>query len=118
MLKYKNSNLPAFIMEQLLLHFACKKSKLEGISHMQIQGVYTLVHKRTSPTEMIFPPLPVIRQNIFITHPFWLYFCPFCIYFTLFTSISPLPSFFLFPSHFPLFSRPPLHIPPPQNYIS
>ncbi len=39
-----------------------------------------------------YPPIPpkmisfitlVIRQNLLLLHPFWIYFCPFCIYFIL-----------------------------------
>jgi hypothetical protein len=46
------------------------------------------------PLEDDIYPLPAIRQNLLFTHPFWLYFCPFSIYFTLLTSISPFSSDF------------------------
>ncbi len=67
------------------------------------RSIYRSKNHILSPSleDYIFP-FPAIRQNLLLTHPFWRYFCPFCIYFTLLTSIPPS-SFLLFPSHFPLF---------------
>lgn len=65
------------------------------------QGVYILNQKpyfSPSSKDYICISSLVIYQNLLLTHPFWLYFGPCCIYFTFSTSTSPLS--FLFP-HFP-----------------
>ncbi len=38
-----------------------------------------------------------LAKDILLTHPFWLYFSPFCMYLTLLTSIFPIP--FVFPPY-------------------
>jgi hypothetical protein len=61
----------------------------------------------------ICSPLPRYI-NLLLKHRFWLYFCPYSVYFTSLTSIFLVSlgfSLFYF-SHFPLFSRLLLHISP------
>ncbi len=58
-------------------------------------------HVPPPPSKMIFPPPLSHDAQIFtLQHPFGLYFCHLCIYFTLLTSISP----FLL-SHFPWYTN-------------
>jgi hypothetical protein len=74
---------------------------------------YIPVQKPSSlPPKMIFSSFPVVRQNLLLTHPFWPKFCPFCICFTLLTSVFPLYHlyFLLILSHFLLISLPPFDI--------
>jgi hypothetical protein len=60
-----------------------------------------LVHIFSSPLfKDDFFRFTTIRPNLLLMHLFWLYFWSFCIYFTLLTSISPLPfAFTLYTVH-------------------
>ncbi len=82
-------------------------------------GAYISVQNPAPPppsTKNIFSPFPTICQNLLLMHPFWLCFCPFCIYFTLSPSISPL-SFFSSSFHFysPKLHGPIFFSPPPEE---
>ncbi len=78
-------------------------------------GIFISVRRPYPPTkDDIFSP-PRKRKNLLLTHPFWLYFCPFCINFTSWLQFSPL-SFVFPPVSFTIYSffyLPPLNIFPP-----
>ncbi len=80
------------------------------------RSIYRSKNHIPSPPWRLYFSFPCHTPKFTPHTPFLAFFCPFCIYFTLLTSIPPL-SFLLFPSYFPLFSLPPFHIFPQNDMV-
>jgi hypothetical protein len=69
------------IVSKVFVKYLIGIISFSDVVYFEYQGsIYTPPQKKK---KIIVSLLPPICQNLLLTHPFWLYFCLICIYFTL-----------------------------------